>query len=217
MPEGPATTAGELPIAADPAIVELLAAEASRDADRARLFMGLIESIHEAGFRGTTVADIVRRAKTSRRTFYRYFPDREACFIALAQELNTVVAAEVNATWDPTLPWEGQVDRTVDQYLAIVAIDPALTVSLTREIPGLGEAGMQHQREDLDLFADVLLKLVEASREHDSTLSPMSKTAAVILAGGLREVVVYAIEHDIALEEVGPTARSMIKALLRPA
>jgi AcrR family transcriptional regulator len=47
---------------------------------RRRLLDGLAESIVAIGYRNTTVADIVRRARTSRRTFYEHFDGKEECF-----------------------------------------------------------------------------------------------------------------------------------------
>ena len=44
---------------------------------------GLADSIGERGYRDTTVADIVRHARTSKRTFYDQFSSKEECFIEL--------------------------------------------------------------------------------------------------------------------------------------
>ncbi|MDT0406846.1 TetR/AcrR family transcriptional regulator, partial [Streptomyces edwardsiae] len=57
--------------------------EADKSAFRSRLLDAMNESIVEDGYQNTTVADIVRRAKTSRRTFYEHFASREDCFVAL--------------------------------------------------------------------------------------------------------------------------------------
>ncbi len=50
---------------------------------RRRLLDGLAASIGERGYRDTTVADIVRHARTSKRTFYGQFSSKEECFIEL--------------------------------------------------------------------------------------------------------------------------------------
>ena len=44
---------------------------------RARLLDGLAASIGERGYRATTVADIVRHARTSKRTFYDVFAGKQ--------------------------------------------------------------------------------------------------------------------------------------------
>ena len=48
-----------------------------------RLLDGLAASITERGYRETTVADVVRHAKTSKRTFYEQFATKDACLIEL--------------------------------------------------------------------------------------------------------------------------------------
>src|ERR671922_1327679 len=61
-----------------------LAADAFGD----RLLDGLAVSIGERGYRDTTVADIVRHARTSKRTFYEQFASKEACLIELLRRNN---------------------------------------------------------------------------------------------------------------------------------
>jgi len=63
---------------------------------RRRLLEGMAAAIRECGFRDSTVADVVRYARTSRRTFYAHFPSRQACFIALLQEANAAMVR----TWE---------------------------------------------------------------------------------------------------------------------
>ena len=58
-------------------------------------------AIRECGFRDSTVADVVRHARTSRRTFYEHFPSKQACFIALLQEANAAMVRQIAAAVDP--------------------------------------------------------------------------------------------------------------------
>ncbi len=62
---------------------------------RERLLQGMATAVRERGFRDTTVADVVRHARTSRRTFYAYFPDKQACYIALLQEANAAMVEDI--------------------------------------------------------------------------------------------------------------------------
>ena len=55
---------------------------------RDRLIDGLAASIGERGYRDTTVADIVRHARTSKRTFYEQFASKEDCLIELLRRNN---------------------------------------------------------------------------------------------------------------------------------
>jgi len=47
---------------------------------RSRIVDAMIESCAEKTYAGTTIADIVGRARISRTTFYKHFNDKRACF-----------------------------------------------------------------------------------------------------------------------------------------
>ena len=63
---------------------------------RERLIAAMAASIEEKGYRETFVGDVVRIARTSRRTYYEHFRDRDACF--LCSPLLRYVAKE-DLTW----------------------------------------------------------------------------------------------------------------------
>ena len=71
---------------------------------RQRLLDALEEGIAEDGYPRTTVADIVRRARTSRRTFYEHFDSREACFVALLTDANAEQIRQISAAVDANAP-----------------------------------------------------------------------------------------------------------------
>ena len=71
------------------------------DPFRRRLLEGLATSIGERGYRDTTVADIVRHAHTSKRTFYGQFTSKEECFIELLRTNNEETIAAIQAAVDP--------------------------------------------------------------------------------------------------------------------
>ena len=128
---------------------------------RQRLLDGLAESIKERGFRDTTVADIVRHASTSRRTFYAEFTSADECFVALLEVMNARMREAIVAAVWPSAPWQVQVRQAVSAYVETVASEPAITLSWIRELPALGDAGRQLQRHAMSAFTDMLLHLVD--------------------------------------------------------
>ena len=64
------------------------------DPFRLRLLEGLAASIGERGYRATTVADIVRHARTSKRTFYDQFASKEQCFLSCCVSTTTRLGDE---------------------------------------------------------------------------------------------------------------------------
>jgi len=49
---------------------------------RERMLVAMAVAVAERGYVRTSVADVIRRARVSRETFYEQFEDKEACFMA---------------------------------------------------------------------------------------------------------------------------------------
>ena len=82
-------------------------------------------AVHECGYRDSTVADVVRHARTSRRTFYEHFASKQACFIALLQEAKATVIRQIAAAVDPRAPWDAQVRQAIEAWIAAAQADLA--------------------------------------------------------------------------------------------
>ena len=131
---------------------------------RRRLLEGMAAAIRECGFRDSTVADVVRHARTSRRTFYEHFPSKQACFIALLQEANTAMARQIAAAVDPRVPWDAQVRQAIEAWIAAAQSDLALTLSWIRDLPSLGAEARHLQREWLEAFVALIQNLSDTPR-----------------------------------------------------
>ena len=140
------------------------AAQAAPPGHRERLIAAMAESIKEKGYRDTTVADVVRIARTSRRNFYEHFDDRDGCFLALFDATNAVMMGQIAAAVDPEASLDAQVDAAVDAYIDNVCEQPALYASFVRELPGLGQAGADRGLVMLERFAALLVTLVDSAR-----------------------------------------------------
>jgi AcrR family transcriptional regulator len=132
---------------------------------RERLIAAMAASIEEKGYRDTTVADVVRLARTSRRNFYEHFADRDACFLALFDATNETM------------------------------------------IRGLAT---------LERFAEMLVGFVESGRraQPELTLRPLTMDSAIIIVGGLRELLVIALQRGRDMRELRASAGQTIKAIL---
>jgi AcrR family transcriptional regulator len=173
-------------------------------------------SIEEKGYRDTTVADVVRIARTSRRNFYEHFADRDACFLALFDATNETMMREIADAVQPDRPLDEQVDRAVDAYIDNVAATPALYRSFVRELPGLGQAGADRGLATLERFAEMLVGFVESGRraQPELTLRPLTMDSAIIIVGGLRELLVIALQRGRDMRELRASAGETIKAIL---
>jgi AcrR family transcriptional regulator len=183
---------------------------------RERLIAAMAASIEEKGYRETTVADVVRLARTSRRTFYEHFDDREACFLALFDATNNAMMEQIATSVHADEPLAVQVDRAVDAYIDAVTSQPALYRSFVRELPGLGQAGADRQLAVIERFAQLLVDLVESGRRAQPEIGagPLSLDTAVIIVGGLRELAVISLQRGRSVRELRATASDAVKAIL---
>lgn len=183
---------------------------------RERLLEALADSIRERGLRATQIADIVRLARTSRRTFYECFPDKEACFVELVHEATTRLLGVIEAAIDPQARWEVQVDQAIDSYLSELAEDPAMTATISRELPALGLRGAAVQREAIERYAALMVRMSAAPSMRAAGVRTPSPEEAVMLVGGLNELVIHAVEHGRPLSAVAVVAKHVFKAVLEP-
>ena len=187
------------------------------DAFRRRLLDGLAESVVELGYRSTTVADIVRRARTSRRTFYEHFAGKEECFVALLTDANTEMIRDIASAVDQHAPWEKQVRQAVEAWIACAESAPGIMVSWIRDIPALGVAGRSLQRDMMAAFTHMVQTLSDTDEWRVVRPGPVSRQLAILLLGGLRELIATTVEDGGRASDITEVAVQASIALLGPA
>src|SRR5260370_38817429 len=129
---------------------------------RERLLDAMAQSIEDKGYRETFVGDVVRIARTSRRSFYENFADREACFLALFDWAQEEMMGAVAAAVSSQDPWERQVNDALDAWFGVLAARPPLWGSFSPELPALREEGTARPRWGSERLAQLLVSLVES-------------------------------------------------------
>ncbi|MGH3558217.1 MAG: TetR/AcrR family transcriptional regulator [Mycobacterium sp.] len=190
------------------------AASIEVDPFRRRLLDGLAASIAERGYRASTVADIVRHARTSKRTFYGQFPGKEQCFLELLHADIEKLADEIRAAVDPDADWQRQIRQAVEAFVGHIESRPAITLSWIRELPSLDAAARPHQRRGLQLLTSLLIGLSGSPGFQQAGLPPLTRPLAVILVAGLRELTALAVEDGRDVREIVEPAVDASVALL---
>ncbi len=183
---------------------------------RERLLAAMAQSIEEKGYRETFVGDVVRLARTSRRSFYENFADREACFLELFDWATGDVMDRVAGAVSPEAPWEEQVDDALGAWLDALLERPGLWWSFTRELPALGRQAAEHQHSAIVRFAQLLVTLVESGRQRQpqSAVRQLTIDEAIIIVGGLRELTITASEQERDVRELEPAAARVVRSIL---
>lgn len=192
-----------------------LAALFDENVTRYRLMRGMGESLMEKGFAGTVVADIVKRARVSRRTFYEEFTDRGECFLALCDRSTDIAREVISAAADPSLSWEEQSTRAVDSYFAFMTIEPLLTRAMLFEVYALGERGLAGHRETHHKFTEQLLELADRARATDDSIREISYASAAAVVGAIYQLIQMATEEEprVSVDEARLAATELVLAM----
>lgn len=181
---------------------------------RRRLLDGLAASIEERGYRESTIADIVRGAHTSKRTFYDHFTSKEECFAELLSATNEDLAVALASAVDNAAPWRDQVRQAITAYVGFIESQPAITLSWIRELPALGEAARPALRRGFSRLSELIVALTDNPGFRSAGITPLSPAAAVILVGGLRELTAQTVEDGGSLAEMIEPAVAAATALV---
>ncbi len=184
------------------------------DPFRQRLLDGLAAAIDERGYRASTVADIVRHARTSKRTFYDQFPSKEACFHELLHASVELLGERISSAVDPKADWQNQIRQAVEAYVEHIESTPALTLAWIRELPSLDTAARPSQRRNTQLLTSLLVSLSDTPSMRTADLPPLTEAKAVILVGGLRELTAQVVEDGHSPRDIVEPAVQASIALL---
>jgi AcrR family transcriptional regulator len=172
---------------------------------RSRLLEGMAIAVAQKGYADATIADIVREASVSRRTFYEQFTTKAECLIALYGAASHNALKVLRQAIDPSHGWEEQLERALAAYLGAMAANPVLMRTLFIEILHLGPEGLAARRRVNQEIADYMLGLVEG----------VTPELAMAVVGGIHELVLQAIEDGRVdeLPQLTRTATALVKAV----
>ena len=172
-------------------------------------------AIRECGFRDSTVADVVRHARTSRRTL-RALREQAGLFIALLQEANAAMVRQIAAAVDRRAPWDAQVRQAIEAWIAVAQSDLAITLSWIRDLPSLGSDARYLQREWLEAFVVLILDLTDTQELRAAGVAPPPRQLMIMLLGGLRELIATTVEDGGDIGDITEVAVQATQAMLGP-
>jgi len=184
---------------------------------RDRITGGLAAAIAEKGYATVTIADVVRHARVSKRTFYEHFADKEACFLSLYSEtsdelLELIAEAATSAGGS----WDERLGAAARAYFERVAGEPELIRAALLEIQAAGPRGRELRREVQRRYAEQLRSLSTAAAAEEPGISALTPALATAVVGGLNELMLEAAEAGQAarMGELAAAATELIRAVL---
>ena len=188
------------------------------DPHRNRLLIGMAEAVAEKGYRAVTIADVVRHARVSRRTFYEHFVDKESCFLA-AYDGAAALILEMIARALADVPGERRIAAALDAYLDGMVEEPALTRVFLVEILAAGPRALAHRRTVHERFAAQQRALVDELRARDPGQAELSHALSMATVAGINELVLLAIDENspLGFDEVRTAAAELLRAVIERA
>jgi AcrR family transcriptional regulator len=195
----------------------------SSDADvaqahRRRLVAGMAAAAAEKGYAATTIADVVSRAKVSRRTFYEHFADKEACFVAAYEAASEILMGVVEQAAAAEDRWDERIAASMSAYLHVLGTDPDLTRLFLVDILGAGAAALKARRRVHGRFAELVNDLVVAHADESPVPLEWEPVFATAIIGGIDELVRITVQdgHGSEIPALGRSASAFVRAVVVP-
>jgi AcrR family transcriptional regulator len=187
---------------------------------RDRLVAGMVAAVAERGYAATTITDVVRHARVSRRTFYEHFADKEACFLAAYDAVSDQVLTAIEGATAERDDWTDRLVAGVRAYLRALSDAPAVARVFTADILSAGPHALARRRAVLRRFAAALRAQVDAAADAGAPVRRIGDATALALAGAVHELVLAELERDRGAELPaleGPIADVVAAVVTAPA
>jgi AcrR family transcriptional regulator len=178
---------------------------------RERMLLAVAESVSEQGYATTTVADIISRARLSRRTFYEHFADKEECFLAAYDTVVEQLLAAVGAAYEEAETWPQKVHDGLRTFLSSLAVEPAFARMCIVEVLAAGPEARGRRDAAMRVFVDFL----EPGRAEAPKGIEVPEFASELVVGGLYEAIYARLVRD-AGEELVPMLPELLYYALMP-
>jgi AcrR family transcriptional regulator len=110
---------------------------------RERLLRAMGRCVSEQGYVETTIADVVRYARTSRSVFYKHFADKEECFLETYRQMTDVrIEASLAAAAEVT-DWDAKLDVGIAAYMRWMADHPEVAITTVVEVHCAGRRAQE--------------------------------------------------------------------------
>ena len=93
---------------------------------RSRMLAAAVEAVEEVGYARLTVAQVIARARVSRKTFYDLFEDREDCFLAAFDQAVDQLSALVSDAYERESNWRDGIRAGLLALLRFMDDEPGL-------------------------------------------------------------------------------------------
>jgi AcrR family transcriptional regulator len=123
---------------------------------RSRMLTAAVEVVDEVGYARLTVAQVISRARVSRKTFYDVFADREDCYMAAFDRALDEARALAKEAYGQHPQWRDGVRAALCRLLRMMDEEPSLAKLCVVEALAAGPRVLERRARLLDEVADVI-------------------------------------------------------------
>lgn len=158
---------------------------------RGRMLAAAVEAVEEVGYAHMTVAQVISRARVSRKTFYDVFADREDCFLAAFDQAIAHGTALTKEAYEQESGWRDGVRAGLARLLMFLDDEPGLARVCIVEALGAGPTVLERRAQVLEELAAV----IDRGRALTSTTNQLPDVTAEGIVGAI-----FAVLHTRLVE-----------------
>jgi AcrR family transcriptional regulator len=159
---------------------------------RSRMLAAAVEAVEDVGYARMTVAQVISRARVSRKTFYDVFADREDCFLAAFEQALSQARLIAQEAYVNEPSWRDGVRAALAKLLMFMDEEPGLAKLCIVEALGAGERVLDWRAKVLEEIAAVIDRGREVT---NATREPPEVTAEGVVGA------IFAVLHTRVLEQ----------------
>ena len=149
---------------------------------RRRILRATGELVAKRGYGDVTVELIVKRARVSYKTFYKHFPSKEACYLALFDRAVGSAQRTIRERLaEEQRDWADRVVLVLQMFTEMIVAEPLIAKAVIVEAPAAGQGILGRYEEAIK----ALVPLFKAGREHNPRGADLPATVEDTLAGSV--------------------------------
>jgi AcrR family transcriptional regulator/DNA-binding MarR family transcriptional regulator len=172
---------------------------------RSRMLAAAVEAVEEVGYARMTVAQVIRRARVSRKTFYDVFEDREDCFLAAFEQALGQARLIAQEAYASESSWREGVRAALARLLMFMDEEPGLARLCIVEALGAGKRVLVCRAKVLDELAEV----VDRGRAANNAAREPPEVTAEGVVGAI-----FAVLHTRVLEDAEQPLADLLGSLM---
>jgi AcrR family transcriptional regulator len=151
-----------------------------KSTQRERILNGMIAASNRDGYAGANVTEVITQAGVSRPTFYEYFSDRDACFIAAITDTHERLRLDIETALEGQPP-EQATPRAITAIVRFASEEPARAHFLMGESMAGGPLALDARDEGIAELG----RIIEGAQRRVEADTSIADIPPRILIGGI--------------------------------